>query len=90
MIKKEDGNKYHFRNLVFEGGGVKGIAYTGALEVLEKKGILNNIQRFAGTSAGSIVAVFLAVGFTPKEIKEILKKTNFESFKESFIVSINN
>jgi NTE family protein len=22
---------YHFRNLVFEGGGVKGIAYVGAL-----------------------------------------------------------
>jgi len=31
---------YPFRNLVFEGGGVKGIAYLGALQVLEKKKIL--------------------------------------------------
>ena len=43
---------YHFKNLVFEGGGVKGIAYVGAMEVLDKEGILNNIERVAGTSAG--------------------------------------
>lgn len=30
---------YHFRNLVFEGGGVKGIAYLGALQELEQRGI---------------------------------------------------
>ena len=29
-----------FRNLVFEGGGVKGIAYAGAVHVLEKHKIL--------------------------------------------------
>lgn len=28
----------NFRNLVFEGGGVKGIAYGGALEVLKERG----------------------------------------------------
>ena len=27
---------YPFRNLVFEVGGVKGIAYVGAMKVLEK------------------------------------------------------
>ena len=35
--KREGGMAYHFHNLVFEGGGVKGIAYVGALEVLETK-----------------------------------------------------
>jgi NTE family protein len=78
---------YHFRNLVFEGGGVKGIAYTSALEILEDKGILQNVERIAGTSAGAIVAAFLALGFTPKEMMEILKKTDFRKFKdESFRV----
>ena len=43
-----------FRNLVFEGGGVKGIAYAGAVAVLEDKGILPGIRRVAGTSAGAI------------------------------------
>jgi len=45
-----------FRNLAFEGGGVKGIAYAGASAVLEDKGILPNICRVAGTSIGAITA----------------------------------
>ena len=38
-----------YRNLVFKGGGVRGIAYMGALEVLDKYRIVENIQRVAGT-----------------------------------------
>ena len=45
-----------YRNLVFKGGGIRGIAYMGALQVLEEMGILKNIQRVAGTSAGAIAA----------------------------------
>tara|TARA_Y100000815_G_scaffold226384_1_gene214278 strand:+ start:231 stop:413 length:183 start_codon:yes stop_codon:yes gene_type:complete len=45
---------YPFRNLVFEGGGVKGIAYSGALAVLEERGILPQIRRVGGASAGAI------------------------------------
>lgn len=42
---------YPFKNLVFEGGGVKGIAYGGAVEVLEQSQITPQIERVAGTSA---------------------------------------
>ena len=42
---------YTFRNLVFEGGGVKGIAYVGALDILKEKEIIQNIERVGGTSA---------------------------------------
>ncbi len=45
---------YPFRKLVFEGGGVKGIAYVGAMEILEENQILQNIHRVGGTSAGAI------------------------------------
>ena len=48
---------YCFKNLVFEGGGAKGIAYLGAMEVLEKKDILKNIERIGGASAGAINAL---------------------------------
>ena len=51
MIKK-----VNYRNLVFKGGGVRGIAYMGALEALEEQGILQNIERVAGSSAGAIAA----------------------------------
>lgn len=44
---------YPFKHLVFEGGGVKGIAWVGASEVLEQKGVLPDIERVGGTSAGA-------------------------------------
>ena len=71
---------YHFKNLVFEGGGVKGIAYVGALEVLDKEGILPNIKRVAGTSAGAMVAVLVGLGYSPKELKGILWDLKFKNF----------
>lgn len=45
---------YPFRNLVFEGGGVKGVAFIGAIRGLNDEEILPEIQRFWGTSAGAI------------------------------------
>ena len=71
---------YHFKNLVFEGGGVKGIAYVGAMEILEKKGILQDIIRVGGTSAGAINAVLLGLNYTLAETREILGTLNFRRF----------
>ena len=71
---------YHFRNLVFEGGGVKGIACVGALEELEKREILQGISRIAGTSAGGINAVLLATGHTAAETTRILLDLEFRNF----------
>ena len=76
-------NKYHFKNLVFEGGGVKGIAYVGALEKLNERGILQNIERVAGTSAGAMVAVLVGLGYTAKDISDILWDINFQNFMDS-------
>jgi len=74
---------YPFRNLVFEGGGVKGIAYVGAMRVLEKEGILKNIKRVGGTSAGSINAVLFAAGYSNQETLKILNDLDFNNFKDS-------
>lgn len=74
---------YRFTNLVFEGGGVKGVAYAGALEQLEKKGILPNIQRVGGASSGAILATLVGLGYSPKEISDILMKMDFKKFMDS-------
>jgi len=71
-----------FRNLVFEGGGVKGIAYIGAMQVLENRGILQHIQRVGGTSAGAINALLFALGYSIQEQKEILHSTDFNAFMD--------
>ncbi|TGE21465.1 patatin [Hymenobacter aquaticus] len=57
-----------YRNLVMEGGGIRGIAYGGALQELENHGVLAGIRRVGGTSAGAIQAALLAVGYSPAEI----------------------
>lgn len=73
---------YSFKNLVFEGGGVKGIAYVGALEVLAEKNILEGITRIGGTSAGAINAILLGLGFSPEETKSILWSLDFNKFMD--------
>ncbi len=78
--KGSEPNKYHFKNLVFEGGGVKGIAYVGALDILEKEGILQDIERVAGTSAGALVAVLVGLGYSTEELGEVLWDLNFQNF----------
>lgn len=63
---------------VFSGGGLKGFAFLGAYQVLEEHGIRFN--RVAGTSAGSIVAAFIAAGYTSKEIETMLDEINLKTF----------
>ena len=64
---------YPFENLVFEGGGVKGLAFCGALKVLEERGIITDVKGLAGSSAGAITAGLLACGYTSDEILDELK-----------------
>ena len=40
-----------FRHLIFEGGGVKGVAYIGAMQILENRGMLQDTPRVGGCSA---------------------------------------
>lgn len=58
------------------GGGLKGVAYIGALKAFEDLGI--KIDFLSGTSSGSMAASLYAIGCTPDEMKKII----FESYKE--------
>jgi NTE family protein len=66
---------------VFEGGGVKGIAFVGALEAAKTKGIESWVN-VAGTSAGAIIASLLAVGYAPRELRRMLEETDYASFAD--------
>ncbi len=76
-----------YRNLVMEGGGIKGIAYGGALAELEKRGILKDIVRVAGTSAGAIQACLLAIGYDANQIADIIAGTPVESFNDDGFIN---
>lgn len=57
---------------VFEGGGVKGIAFAGAVGAAEAAGV-REWKNLAGTSAGAIAACLLAVGYHADDLDRILR-----------------
>src|SRR4051794_5599406 len=63
-------------DLVLEGGGVKGAGLAGAVGVLGRR---YEFGRVAGTSAGAIVASFIAAGLT-EELEQIMVETDFAAF----------
>lgn len=65
-------NGQTIKNLVMEGGGVRGLAYPGALIELEKAGLLDSVTQVAGTSSGGLNALLLCVGYRPEEMKNIV------------------
>ena len=71
-----------YRNLVLEGGGIRGIAYGGALQVLEQQGVLAHITRVGGTSAGAIQAALLAVGYPADEIIAVVNNTPMQRLND--------
>lgn len=53
-------------DLVFKGGGAKGMAFAGALQVFKDAG--HEHRRVVGTSAGAITAMLTGAGYTPDEL----------------------
>jgi NTE family protein len=67
-------------DLVLEGGGVKGIAFAGAIEVLENRGYRFN--RIAGTSAGAIAGALVAAGATAEKLRKFLDDLDYQRFRD--------
>jgi NTE family protein len=72
-----------YRNLVFKGGGVRGIAYLGALEVLDEFRITENIIKVAGTSAGAIVASIFSFRLPFAETRDLFHTLDFSKVPQS-------
>ncbi len=67
----------NYTNLVFEGGGVLGIAYLGVLKYLYDYGIIQSIQRAAGTSVGAITACLTSFSLPFDELKLMADSLNY-------------
>ncbi len=73
-------SEYPFRNLAFQGGGTKALAYHGAIRVLAEQGILQPIERVAGTSAGAMLATMLSLRLDADEIIKVYSEFDVEYF----------
>lgn len=69
-------------NLVFEGAGIRGIAYCGAISEMESNGMMQQVQRVGGTSAGAITALAISIGYTGEELEEITGSMNYKKFND--------
>lgn len=71
-------------DLVFEGGGAKGMVFVGACQEFFDRG--HTFDRLLGTSAGAITAALMAAGYRPEEMLEALtEKENGKSVFAGFM-----
>lgn len=66
-------------DLIFEGGGAKGMVLVGAYEEFVRRG--HTAGQLLGTLAGAITATLVAAGYTPAEI--LGRSTNVKMTKRS-------
>jgi len=72
---------------VFSGGGIKGFALIGAYQAIEAKGFV--FKRLAGTSAGSLIAALISVGYTSNEIIKLMEELNLGDFLDERKTPLN-
>jgi NTE family protein len=66
---------------VFSGGGIKGLAFAGALQAAAEAGY-TEWDKLAGTSAGAITAMALAVGYDAQRLREQLDGFDFSKIAD--------
>ena len=66
--------KKYRTGIVLSGGGARGFAHLGVLKALNDAGIFPDV--IAGTSAGALVGVLYADGYTPEEILKMMNASS--------------
>jgi len=79
-----------YDTIVLSGGGVKGFCTLGALQFMQDNQLINeNLNKFVGTSVGSMICFFLCIGYTPIElVVSLCSKEIFENLKINSIEKI--
>lgn len=63
--------------LVLSGGGARGIAHVGVLEVLEELNVVPDLV--VGTSMGAVVGGLYCAGWSPAELEELVSEIDWSS-----------
>jgi NTE family protein len=72
---------------VFSGGGIKGLAFAGALQAAAEAGY-DEWHQLAGTSAGAITAMALAVGYDAQGLRAALDSFDFGKLEDYGVLGI--
>ena len=97
--RKIDNNKYNFdfscsdwdgkifNTLIFEGGGVRAVVYSGAIRKLEEENVIKDIKNLGGTSSGAQTAALLCSGYTSPELEDALRNAPWNKILNGKIFS---
>src|ERR1035437_4075606 len=66
--------------LVLSGGGIKGFAHIGVLDVLDSAHV--PVGLIVGTSIGAVVGGLYAAGYTPKQLESFAKSIDWADVLE--------
>lgn len=69
------------QRLLFSGGGLRILAYLGALEFLEEKGMLTQIREVCGVSAGSLVSLMWSLGYSMHVLRRFCFEYDFSNVR---------
>jgi NTE family protein len=71
-------------NVAFSGAGVNGAAHVGAIKAIQTDlgGSLQPLQRIAGTSAGAIAAMLVAVNCSAEQIEDLFLQIDFQKIAD--------
>ena len=64
------------------GGGIKGFAHIGVLEVLAEGGHLTAVKEYLGISAGALCAMAVCIGCSLIEIRRIISELDFGQIRD--------
>lgn len=79
-MSKETNRKPYKLGLALSGGGAKGFAHVGVFRMLEECGLKPDI--ISGTSAGALMGVLFADGYSSGEIQEMFTDREFSEFAQ--------
>jgi predicted acylesterase/phospholipase RssA len=65
---------FTFTNMVISGGAMKTLSSIGCIRYLEEVNLIKYLRNFVGTSAGSILCLFIVLGYTSVEILDFVNE----------------
>jgi predicted acylesterase/phospholipase RssA len=86
IMKKQH---FYFTKIVIAGGAIKSLSAIGSIAYLEEVHLVQTLKHFVGTSAGSIICLFMVLGYSAQEIvkffnenivKDEIANVNIEDF----------
>lgn len=69
-------------DVTWEGGGARGLVYSGVVEVLDEMKLLPGTEYHIASSIGNLASLLIALDYSNDEIQETLKNVPYKSFLE--------